>query len=731
MSIQIFLQGKFQGVRDFLESPLPEADPAHAERVFIGRSWWVGLLSEILPRALLAEFGLSRILLGSSGGGQFLMVLPAESQQRAEEFLAAAAADIAALSGGYLRLHWATTENLGDWAIVRRRLRDAMAAKRGAPLAALSAISTAVAVLEAESEPGSEAVEPDSSAALIATPETASLKVALSSEPESAVEAPAESVPEEPAVELPSTEPAAAVVAVPVETAPIETAPVESAAIETAPIETAPIETAAIETAPIETEPVESALLEAAPVEAAPVETAPVETAPSDSEPEVLPVEDASSDSAPVETAADTTAAIETEPIETIETEPEILPIEASSDAAAPVETAPVETANAAAAPEAVAPEAVTSPEAQPVAATAGPDSPFAPDAIQPSAEAADYFTELAVALLEQKSVGWSPDSPGRVLLGKGKQVWAIGPEMDQVPFTRHIALSDDGHRPVLSSGLADRAQGSKVWGVLRGDVDNFEVRLRRAQSIEEHVQLSVLYKQFFAGELEVLCSMPEFWRKVTILYTGGDDFAAFGAWDSLILLARELQRLFRRFGEQSLKDFPGGEAKTISMSLALAADPNASLSSVYQDAGRMLETAKCSSRDCFSLLGRVLEWRQVAGASDLKDTMVRIAQEFGGSTQFLRELAAFYREEVFSPLNTPRKREGELEKPWKLHRRVLRVLPPARDRELEKLRSSLISELVGKNASQIKLRPAGRVALEWARLLTESAQGPPGAHGE
>ena len=69
------------------------------------------------------------------------------------------------------------------------------------------------------------------------------------------------------------------------------------------------------------------------------------------------------------------------------------------------------------------------------------------------------------------------------------------------------------------------RAQGRPLWGVLRGDVDHFVVRLRRVQTIEEHVQVSVLYKQFFAGELEVLCSMPEFWRKVTILYSGGDDF--------------------------------------------------------------------------------------------------------------------------------------------------------------------------------------------------------------
>ena len=40
------------------------------------------------------------------------------------------------------------------------------------------------------------------------------------------------------------------------------------------------------------------------------------------------------------------------------------------------------------------------------------------------------------------------------------------------------------------------RDRGRSIWGVLRGDVDNFGLRLRRVHSIEEHVPLSVLYKQ-------------------------------------------------------------------------------------------------------------------------------------------------------------------------------------------------------------------------------------------
>ena len=64
MSVQIFLQGKLLGIDEFLLAP---SEQDH-DKVFTGRSHWISLLSEVLPRALLAELGLAKILLGSSGG---------------------------------------------------------------------------------------------------------------------------------------------------------------------------------------------------------------------------------------------------------------------------------------------------------------------------------------------------------------------------------------------------------------------------------------------------------------------------------------------------------------------------------------------------------------------------------------------------------------------------------------------------------------------------------------
>jgi CRISPR-associated protein Csm1 len=475
MSVQILLQGKLLGVEEFLPSGQP------AESLLTGRLRWVSLLSEILPRALIAELGLSKMLLGSSGGEQFLVVLPEEVRSRVEEFLAAARAGIRQLSQNRLEMIWAITENLGDWTVVRKRLNDEFQRKQGTPLAATG-----------------------------------------------------------------------------------------------------------------------------------------------------------------------------------------------------------------------LGPSRAPAPQPDP-----------------------DYFENLSRTLRDATTVGWSPESPATIVTSGGRHSWTIGTSSDAVPLARHTALTDDGRETATAPVLASRAEGLAIWGVLRGDVDSFGIRMRRLQSIEEYVQLSVLYKQFFAGEVEVLCSLPEFWRKVNLLHTGGDDFAIVGAWDALIGFARELQRLFQRFTEEHLKEFPGPEGKTITMALALAPELDTPLGSVYGRSRDRLDIAKSADKDCFYLLGRTLEWKQLSDAAELKDELTAMVREFGVSPQYIRELCGIYRETRRAP------GAKRVERPWRFHRRLLRILfvprpGGSRVRDFQKARASLIADLVGKNPANIKLRPSGRVALEWARLSTE-----------
>src|SRR6266571_5325570 len=123
MPEQILLQGKIQGTEEFLLAGPSEGRVVRSagEDLLAGKSQWITLLSEVLPRALLAELGLARILLGSSGGAQFLVVLPGEARGPAQEFLSAAARDVDRLGNGRLQLLWGLTENLGDWSVVRKR----------------------------------------------------------------------------------------------------------------------------------------------------------------------------------------------------------------------------------------------------------------------------------------------------------------------------------------------------------------------------------------------------------------------------------------------------------------------------------------------------------------------------------------------------------------------------------------------------------------------------------
>jgi CRISPR-associated protein Csm1 len=512
MSEQILLQGKLLGIEEFISSPSDN-------NRFLARAQWAALLSEVLPRALLAELELNKLLLGSCGADQFLVIIPdATRAAAAGEFLAREGERIAKVTGSRIRLIWSTTENLGDWTVVRKRLNDSLHAQQSAPLSA------------------ARNFEPFDSTA-----------------------------------ELP-------------------------------------------------------------------------------------------------------------------------------------------------------------------------------PDV---------FHEDLSEKFRMSTRLGWSPDNELLVEFDNPKHSWEITQDFssDGIVLSRHAARTADGHSLASPGDLATRSKGQAVWGVLRADVDNFGIRFRRAQSIEEHVQLSMMFKHFFARELDLVCSLGEFWQRVTVITAGGDNFAVYGAWDALILLARDMQRVFSRFVEENLKDFPGAEGKTISMAIAAAAPAevpgesgeaqsqpgevqvdgegqvdgevqvdNDPLSDVYERAGRNLVHAKAVDKDCIFLLGRVLEWKQLNDAIEVKDTVGRIASEFRAGRQFLAELERLY-QKASAPesLSEP---ERLVRRAYRFQRRYSRI-SSQREREFARLRTHLISEIVGRNVKptpgkQLKLRPAGVVALEWARLAQE-----------
>jgi hypothetical protein len=88
-----------------------------------------------------------------------------------------------------------------------------------------------------------------------------------------------------------------------------------------------------------------------------------------------------------------------------------------------------------------------------------------------------------------------------------------------------------------------------------------------------------------------------------------------------------------------------------------------------------------------------------------------------------LGDLAAFYREtDRVLPARAGGRRAVETQdRPWRFYRRLGRVLDvPARSRDFQKARKSLLEEFLNRRQASVKLKPSGRVALDWARLAQE-----------
>ena len=473
MSAQILLQGRILGVDEFAVATPADRD----NRIFDARLQWAAILGEVLPRALLADLKLPPLMLGSSGGGRFLLILPdGERAEAAAAFLKRASDALLAFTNGIVRIAWSWTENLGDWTVVRKRLRD------GARQAA-EAVATAPGFFE--------------------------------------------------------------------------------------------------------------------------------------------------------------------------------------------------------------------------------PFNPVLPQG----------GDRMPRGLRDATAIGFSFDFPALIAFEGGEYRWDLGRQasVDNITLTRHAARNGDA--VASAKELAKRAKGEKLWGILRGGIDDFDTRMRKAQSVKEHVQLSILYKQFLAGEIELMCSTGDYFQRVTVLRAENAEFAVFGSWDALLGFARELQRVFAAFAGDSLKDLAGGEAKSLTMALTLA-EPAEPMARIWEDNARDLEIAKSSDKDCLYLLGRVLEWKQMADAAELTEAVVQIAADFRGGQQFLAQLRTLYRKVETGGL-TPADHERIASRALRFQRRFANVAS-RKEREFQKLRAHLMKELAGRNLrGKLKIRPEGLVALEWARLAT------------
>ena len=95
-----------------------------------------------------------------------------------------------------------------------------------------------------------------------------------------------------------------------------------------------------------------------------------------------------------------------------------------------------------------------------------------------------------------------------------------------------------------------------------------------------------------------------------------------FGAWDALIALAREIHRVFERFTQENLREFPGPEGKTLTMALAIAPDDETSLAEMYESAGERLAIAKETSP---GVTWGEDTWHKIRVERTLADGMIKV----------------------------------------------------------------------------------------------------------
>ncbi len=272
---------------------------------------------------------------------------------------------------------------------------------------------------------------------------------------------------------------------------------------------------------------------------------------------------------------------------------------------------------------------------------------------------------------------------------------------------------------PANPESFGRKANGRRAWGLLRCEIDHAAARLDAAASAEDFQFLAVLYKGLVAGELQRIAALPAHAGRVGIVFSGGSDFAIAGAWDALLSVAAEFHRVFTLFAA----DLPGGkeltDGATLSGALAVA-NPGESLAALWSRNRAMLESVRASGHNALALFGRILDWPALKDAETLKSRIRKLREVYHCPPEVFAELEDFYGVRGAGDLLASpraRRRERGVERPWRFHSRLRRLAGDRSGSEFERQWRAFLGDLIGRGQVQKQLRPAGKVALDWAQL--------------
>jgi CRISPR-associated protein Csm1 len=195
-----------------------------------------------------------------------------------------------------------------------------------------------------------------------------------------------------------------------------------------------------------------------------------------------------------------------------------------------------------------------------------------------------------------------------------------------------NYAYRDQSGRFLRFEQLAKAASGIGKLAVLRMDVDNLGAFFIGSDSLDKSQKHSEFLSRFFKRQIVELCLHPKVSyfsaggepRRLQIIYSGGDDVFAVGAWSDILDFAVEVRQEFEAYTTSV-----GG--LTLSAGIGLYSD-NAPISFMAKDTGALEDNAKGNrkgKKDSIALFrpSNTFTWDEFK--NDVLDSKLKVIKAF------------------------------------------------------------------------------------------------------
>lgn len=273
--------------------------------------------------------------------------------------------------------------------------------------------------------------------------------------------------------------------------------------------------------------------------------------------------------------------------------------------------------------------------------------------------------------------------------------------------FIGKHAPTMDGQIITLDS-MAEKATGLKRWGVLRGDVDHLGKIIREGLKDDKTISrlntFSSLLSFFFSSQVEKIIQ-EEFSDSCYLVYAGGDDLLAIGAWDKLPELALKVREQFQQFTSSNC---------TISCGLSVPPSVKFPFYQAVRDAGDMENKSKSEGRNRITFLDETITWEEFKEIAEIKEEILQLisnSEDEKPVRSLLRILQIGYEEK-----NQLEKGRIPLERIWRLVYSLKRFAERCIKEEKQ---DDFLMQIRNRFICNYSIKPHLNVAVRWAEFLT------------